>query len=125
MTPPDALAQHRSMLAETGEDSAARRYSGLGNSRLIAQESIVRGRVTGLGAKDIIGDIKISDRKVILLNDPAATVPLGKVALSLLLPLRTTDKLLVRDRELAIQNVDDDTRRVAGVLIALEIVARG
>jgi hypothetical protein len=85
----------------------------------------VRGRVTGLGAKDIIGDIKISDRKVILLNDSAATVPPGKVALSLLLRLRTTDKLLVRDRELAIQNVDDDTRRVAGVLIALEIVARG
>jgi hypothetical protein len=46
------------------------------------------------------------------------------VALSVLLPLRTTDKLLVRDRELAIQNVDDDTRRVVGVLIALEIVAR-
>jgi hypothetical protein len=39
--------------------------------------------------------------------------------------LRTTDKLLVRGRELAIDNVDDDTRRMAGVAIALEIIARG
>jgi len=47
------------------------------------------------------------------------------VTLSLLLPLRTADKLLVRDRELAIENVDDDKRRIAGVPIALEIIARG
>jgi hypothetical protein len=94
-------------------------------ARDVAQEAIVRGRVVGLGAEDVVGDIKLSDRKVILLNDPNAAVPAGKVALSTLLPLRTTDKLLVRGRELAIDNVDDDTRRMAGVAIALEIIARG
>jgi hypothetical protein len=58
-------------------------------------------------------------------NDPDATVPDGKVALSELLPLRTSDTLAFRQREAAIMYIDDDTRRVAGVLIALEITIRG
>jgi hypothetical protein len=83
------------------------------------------GRVIGLGVEDIVGDVKLTDRKVILLNDPAAAIPEGKVALSELLPLRSTDTLSFRQREAAIMNIDDDTRRVAGVLIALEITVRG
>jgi hypothetical protein len=70
------------------EDIAVRRYNGSDNSRLIAQEAIVRGRVTSLGA---IGDIKLSDRRVVFLSDPDAAIPAGKVALSSLLPLRTSD----------------------------------
>jgi hypothetical protein len=52
---------------------------------------------------------------------------LSRLALPLsdLLPLRTSDKLFVSDREVGILNPDDDTRRIAGVLIALEIVVRG
>jgi hypothetical protein len=123
MTPAEALEQHRDMLA--GEDIAVRRYSGAGNSRLVAREAIVRGRIVGLDAKDIVGDIKISDRKVILLNDPDAVVPAGKVPLSELLPLRQSDKLLFRNRECAIVNADDDTRRIAGVLIAIDVMVRG
>ena len=83
-----------------------------------------RGRVERLGAEDIVGDIKLTDRKVILVNDPDAAVPEGKVALSALLPLLTTDKLFFREREFAILDPDDDARRYAGVLIALELTVR-
>ncbi len=125
MTPADSLDQHRDQLAENGEDIAVRRYTGAGAARAIAQEAIARGRPEGLGAQDIVGDIKLTDRRVILLNDPDAIVPAGKVALSELLPLTTADKLFFRGRELGILYIDDDTRRIAGVLIALEITARG
>jgi hypothetical protein len=125
LTPEELINQYRRALTDCGEDVAVRRYAGTGMARDVVQEAIARGRVAGLDAEDIVGDIKLSDRKVILLNDPDAAVPDGKVALSTLLPLRTTDKLLVRGRELSIDNVDDDTRRIAGVSIALEIIARG
>jgi hypothetical protein len=121
----DVLQRYRSIFAEIGEDIAVRRYAGTGANRVILQEAIARGRVERLGAEDIVGDIKLSDRTVILINNPDAAVPDGKVALSALLPLLTTDKLFFRDREFAILDPDDDTRRYAGVLIALELTVRG
>ena len=125
MTAADVLQRYRSIFAEIGEDVAVRRYQGAGANRVIVQEAIARGRVERHGAEDIVGDIKLTDRKVILVNDPDAAVPPGNVALSALLPLLTTDKLFFRDREFAIVDPDGDARRVAGVLIALEIVVRG
>jgi hypothetical protein len=116
------LNQYRLALMDAGEDIAVRRYAGSGSARGLTQEAIVRGRVIGLGAEDIVGDIKITDRKVILLNDPDAVVPAGKVALSALLPLRSSDTLAFRGREVAILSADDDTRLVAG---AFEITVRG
>jgi len=101
-----------------------RRYGGTGAGRVIVQEAIARGRVERLGAEDIVGDIKLTDRNI-LINDPDAVVPPGKVALSALLPVLTTDKLFFRDREFAILDPDDDARRYAGVLIALELTVRG
>ena len=121
----DVLQRYRSVFAELGEDIAVRRYGGTDADRVVVQEAIARGRVTRVGARDIVGDIKLTDRKVILINDPYAVVPAGKVALSALLPLLTTDKLFFRDREFAILDPDDDTRRYAGVLIALELTVRG
>jgi hypothetical protein len=48
-----------------------------------------------------------------------------RAALSALLSLRTTDKLYFHDLEVAILDIDDDTRRIQGVIIALEIVVEG
>jgi hypothetical protein len=124
MTPDECINQYRRALAVVGEDIAVRRYAGTGAGRTVAKEAIVRGRIVGLGAKDIVGDIKLTDRRVILINDPDAEVPAGKVCLSELLPLRSTDKLAFRQQEAAIMSVDDDTRRVAGVLIAIDVVVR-
>jgi hypothetical protein len=125
MTPADALNLYRDMLADEGEDIEVRRYAGSGPARAISQRAIARGRVVGLGSEDIVGDIKLTDRNVILVNDPDASVAAGFVALWGLLPLTTADKLFSRNRELGILNVDDDTVRVAGVLVALKIIARG
>jgi hypothetical protein len=44
---------------------------------------------------------------------------------TLTLPITSTDKIVLRGKELQIIAVDDSTRRVKGVLIALEIQARG
>jgi hypothetical protein len=125
VTPEEGINRYRLAFADAGKNIAVRRYSGTGSDRSVAQEAIARGCVIGLGAKDVVGDIKITDRKVILFNDPDAEVPAGKVALSALLPLRSSDTLAFREREVAILNADDDTVRVAGVLIALNIVVRG
>jgi hypothetical protein len=125
MTPADALASNRRMMVRAGEDIAVRRYAGTGAARAVTQEAIARGRVIGGGATELVGQVVQSYRKVILLNDPDANVPAGKVALSALLPLRTADKLFFRDLEAAILDIDDDTRRIQGVLIALDIRAGG
>jgi hypothetical protein len=125
MTPAEALDSYRRMMSGIGEDIAVRRYAGTGAARAVAQEAIARGRVIGGGSTELVGQVVQSYRKVILLNDPAANVPAGKVTLSALLPLRTIDKLFFRDLEVAIQDIDDDTRRIQGVLIALDIRVEG
>lgn len=51
-----------------------RRYAGMGVARRVVQEAIVRGRVIGLG-EDIIGNVKLTDRNVILLNDSVGSRP--------------------------------------------------
>jgi hypothetical protein len=85
----------------------------------------VRGRVLGMGAEELVGDTIQRTRKVLLLKDPAAMLAPGYVALLDLLPLTTSDKLFFRDGEVAILDVNDDTRRINDVLIALEIVVKG
>jgi hypothetical protein len=125
MTSAQTLDRYRAALAEIGEDIEIRRYGGTGAARTPLKHAAVRGRVLAMGADELIGDTIQRTRKVILLNDPAAVAAPGCVALSDLLPVTTNDKLFFRDGEVAILDVDDDTRRINGVLIALEIVVRG
>jgi len=124
VTPEDVLARYRSSLVD-GEDIAVRRYAGTGGARAIVQEAVVRGRPVGRGEKELVGQVVQRYRKVILLNDPAAEVPAGKVALSELLPLRTTDRLYFHGVEVAILDIDDDTRRWHGALIAMDLTVEG
>jgi hypothetical protein len=56
MTPAEALDQHRSLLAEDGEDVTVRRYAGTGASRAVASKAVARGRVIGAGAKPLVGE---------------------------------------------------------------------
>lgn len=124
MTPKQALAMHRRQFAAHGEDILIRRYSGAGTPRPKV-EATVRARVMGYEPKELVGTIVQGDRKIIALVDPDAMVPSGMVALSTLLPLNNNDKAVVRGKELAIKAIDDNTRRIAGTLIALEIQAAG
>jgi hypothetical protein len=124
----EMLEDHREFLADDGEDILIRRYSGSGPVRP-KTEARVRARVTGLESATLIGAIVQGKCQIIALNDPDAAVPVGMVALTELLPLTTADKaVLLRDgrqKELSIEAADDNTRRVGGVLIALQLQAAG
>jgi hypothetical protein len=102
-----------------------RRYAGKGVSRAVTAEASALARVAMYKPEQLVGGIVQGDRKVIVLNDPAATVASGQVALATMLPLSNDDKLVISGREVAIQGVDDQTRRIQGVLVALEIQVRG
>ena len=125
MTPAQALDQYRIMLAEIGEDVEVRRYGGSGNARAVLKRAVVRGRVLGMGSKELVGETVQNTGKVLLINDPAAAAAGGNAPLSDLLPLTTGDKLFFRNHEVAIFDIDDDTRRIAGVLIAIDVMVRG
>lgn len=114
MTPAVALDSHRRFLAEGGEDIIVRRWSGPSGAR-VATDVTALARVMGYLSREIVGPVLVGDRKVIMLVD----------TLGALLPLTTADKLMIRGREVAIKAVDDNTRRVQGVLIALEIQVAG
>src|SRR3569833_1172920 len=116
MTPSRALEHHRRAHAKQGEDVIVRRWSGASGAR-VKVEATARGRVVGYQPHEVVGAIVAGDRKVIMINDPSAVVAAGHVARSTLLPLTTADKLVVRGRECAIKAADDNTRRIAGVLV--------
>lgn len=124
MNAQQALDSHRRFIGAIGETVTVRRYSGTAPGRTVVEADIL-ARVIGYAPKELVGTIVQGDRKVIALNDPVATVTPPKVSLASLLPLSTADKLVIRGREVAIKAVDDNTRRVAGTLVALEIQAAG
>jgi hypothetical protein len=114
MTPAEALASHRAMINEIGEDVIIRRYTGTGPARSYADRT-TKARVMGYQPRELVGSIEQGDVKAIALVD----------ALADLLPITTSDTLIVRGKERAIKTVDDNTRRVAGTLIALELQVTG
>src|SRR5689334_3313066 len=93
----EMLDDHREFLADDGEDILIRRYTGTGPVRP-KTEAKVRARVTGLESATLIGAIVQGKCQIIAINDPLASAPAGMVALADLLPITTTDKVvLVRD----------------------------
>jgi hypothetical protein len=124
MTPAQALDSHRKFITEDGTEIIIRRYTGAGTPRPKAEAKAL-ARVMGYAPHELVGPIVQGDRKIIVLNDPAATVVGGFVSLASLLPLTTNDKVVVRGKEMAVLSSDEDTRRLAGVLIAIELQARG
>jgi hypothetical protein len=125
VTPDESLDQHIRALEENGETVLVRRYAGVGPARAVAKEAAVLAKVKGYQPEDIVGEIQQGDRHVILLNDPAAAVPTGKVALSTMLPLSKRDFLVIAGAEVSIEAVDDATRRIQGQVIAFELQVRG
>ena len=49
----------------------------------------------------------------------------GSSGVAITLPLLTTDKAVVRGKEMAVLSIDDNTRRIQGVLVAYDIQVRG
>lgn len=118
------LADYVDTIGRRGTTIQVRRWSGVGAARTKVEASI-KARVLGYTPDELIGAIVQGDQRVIALNNPAAAVPEGMVALSTLLPLSNTDKLVIEGREVSIKAVDKNTIKVGDVLIAIFIQAAG
>ena len=105
---------YRRELGQYGEVVHVRRYSGSGPGRTYV-ETACHARVRGYQPAELVGTIQQGDRNVIALAEDLVSI----------MPVTPTDKLIVRGRELAIMGVDDSSRRVGDVLIALEMQVRG
>lgn len=117
MTPDSVKADYRRLIDLAGETVTIRRYTGTGDART-ATDVDVKARVIGFAAHELVGTIQQGDRKLIVLAEDLC-------AGSIELPLRKGDKAVVRGRELNIETVDDNTRRMAGELIAVDLQVRG
>lgn len=82
-----------------------------------AQSVTVKARVVGFAPAELVGSIQQGDRKVIMPAEPFANGALP-------VPVEGVN-IVVGGKTLRIEAVDDRTRRVAGVLIAYELAARG
>lgn len=78
----------------------------------------VRARTVGYEPHELVGAIVQGDRKMIVYADDL-------IAKGFTLPVTTSDVVLVRGKQLAILAADDSTRRIDGVLIAIELQVRG
>jgi hypothetical protein len=117
MTPDYLRGTYRRMLNERGETVEVRRYTGSGPNRPRFDCSVIAA-VVGYDEKDFVGSIVQGDRKVILLAEDL-------IEAQITLPIVSSDKIVVRGKELAIVAVDDNSRRVKGELVAYELQVRG
>lgn len=120
MTPTQARAAYRRARDGIGEMVALRRYSGSGQARTPTDYAMKAVRVRrDQNADELVAGLVQRDRRfIVMLEDvEAAGFPL---------PINiTADRMVVRSQEVTIKDVDGDTRRIAGELIAYEITAGG
>ena len=117
MTPDEAKDSYRRAMDVAGEQIVIRRYTGTGANRPFF-DATVRARVMGYEPHEIVGIVQQGDRRIILLAEDmvAAQIPLA---------LTNGDKVVIRGEELNIEGANDNTRRIQGVLIAIELQVRG
>ncbi len=115
MTPDEIRADYRATMDEVAEVIAIRRYTGAGANRP-RFDAEVRARVMNYDARELSGNIAEGERKAIILVEDLTAAQIA-------LPLVAGDNLkaIVRGKEVPIKAVDDNTRRVAGELIAIEL----
>jgi hypothetical protein len=77
-----------------------------------------RARIDGYSPAELVAGINQGDRRVLVLVED-----LEKAGWPL--PLRRLDRLVIRGRELNVEDVDDNTHRHAGVLAAYQVRATG
>lgn len=109
-----AIAQHKAAITQVGETVYVRRFTGTGTPRSHT-DTATHARVMGYQPSQLIGPIVQGDRRVIALVDTLSSV----------LPVTTNDRLVVRGKECVIKAVDDNTRRIGGTLVALELQVAG
>jgi hypothetical protein len=112
-------ASYRTNLQKYGESITVRRYSGTGGSRT-STDYEARARVTEAQASELIGNLQQAVRKIIILAED-----LEAEGFSFPMVANGNDKIVVRGKEMTVTAVDDNTRRVQGVLIALDVTVSG
>lgn len=115
MTPAAARAMYRRQIDRHGEPVLIRRILPAPAAAIEAQ---TRCRVLLSTPEEMVAGITSGDRRLIILAEDMEAAGWPS-------PVAKNDKIVLRGRTLNVQSVDDDKRRVAGVLIAYEIVARG
>jgi hypothetical protein len=113
MTADEARAMWRALIAAYGETVTLQRVSP-------AMSVSVRGRVVGFAPEELVGGISQGSRKVILLAEDVEAS-----GFSAPLKARSTDRIVASGKTLMIENVDTDTARIGGILIAYLITATG
>jgi hypothetical protein len=100
------------LILASGEPVTLRRL-GVG-----ATAAIVRAKVSGFEPNELVGGITEGDRKVVVLaaDLESASWPV---------PPQPGDQIEIRGTTLGVVAVDDSTRRVQGVAIAFDLIARG
>lgn len=124
LTPQEIRDAYRDSLMRVGELNtdgtravAIRRYSGSGADRPFADTPVL-ARVVGYEAKELVDPIVQGDRRLIVYAPDLEDAGFA-------FPVRKNDKVVIRGKEVNIESPDDNTRRVAGVLIAIEMRVRG
>jgi hypothetical protein len=113
MTAEEARAMWRALIDAYGETITLQRVSP-------AMSASVRGRVTGFAPEELVGGINQGSRLVrILAEDVEAS------GFATPIKARSTDRIIANSKTLMIENVDTDTARIGGTLIAYLITATG
>lgn len=116
MSPEDARQTYVRLMGEF-QTVTIRRYYGTGSPRSIYEKNC-RAREDQYQSDELVETVLQGDWKLILLAEDLET---GAVTL----PLLTSDKVVVRGKELAIAGIDDKKRRIGSVLCAYELQVRG
>lgn len=109
-------ASYRRALINVGEQITVRRYSGVGANRAHT-DVVTYGRVLEIANTDLVGDVRQGDIKIIALSEDLDTGGFP-------MPVVPNDRVVVRGKEYIIIS-NSDSRRVAGVLVAYDLIGRG
>ena len=100
-------------ISEVGEDVTIRNYDVGADSYT---DKTVRARVIDFSPDQLVGPLVQGDRKLIMLAADVSGVTLS---------LTQNCKVIVRGKELQVKAIDDNSRRVSGVLMAYELTVGG
>jgi hypothetical protein len=114
MTPAAARRLWKERIASSGETALLRRPS----STSPVTSRPIRVKVAGLSPEELVGGIDQRSRRVLLLAEDVE-------ASGFPFPLRRNDKVLLRDKTLNVEDIDDDTIRIGNTLIAYDLRVLG
>ena len=114
MTATAARDRLRRSLERVGEEVTLRRYT----AGVATDYDAIKARGKTYQPDELTGGMVQGERWLLLSGEDVE-------ASGITLPLKKGDKVVLRGRELNIEHADDSTRRIAGVLIGIEIIAKG